>query len=414
MNDDLPTQSDLDEFLDSLSRSGTLDEIRAKVSAIESGLWLEVTYQFIDRAAFDGKPLALAFTATPAMLQRVDVAGCRAFDPEEDNDQVSRSSLAIIIEAQEGVGWTGATLTVCLSWPSPDSDDSERFLSLPEQLPIVITGIRDGSQPVILPRFSLEVSESARQRLAAGAVAGSQWPDENGPMQMLHAVITRPGFETTPISLEPSGNTRHPIAWSSGAMAVSTEAQRQLFTQLASVLPSVMQNAFGVPVATRSIVVANVETPYPWRFGISNILTFDIGSKDDRGATFFPAVGHLVLRFSRIWWGTGVRVSGPHRDLIELAIGNSMNLRLRQLRTEETIDPEPMLSDMRRHRSPGAVRAMTFGANIFLALRADDRKKEAFRELTRSSWRSSVPGRDIITWCVQQGIQVPADIVASE
>ena len=65
MDDEPPTQSELDEFLDSLSRSAALDEIRVTVSADESLLLLEVTCQFADRDAYDGKPVALGLTATP-------------------------------------------------------------------------------------------------------------------------------------------------------------------------------------------------------------------------------------------------------------------------------------------------------------------------------------------------------------
>src|SRR5438552_17887804 len=108
MDDELPPQSELDEFLDSLSRSAALDEIRVSVSADESRLILEVTYQFADRDAHDGKPVALGLTATPAMLQDIDVVGCEASDPEADNDAVSRGSLAIIVEAHAVAGWNGA------------------------------------------------------------------------------------------------------------------------------------------------------------------------------------------------------------------------------------------------------------------------------------------------------------------
>jgi hypothetical protein len=214
MDNEPPTQSDVDEFLESLSQSGALGEIRVVVSAIEHELRLEVTYQFVDREVYDGKPLALGFTATPALLQGIDVAGCRAFDPEADDDAVSRSSLAILVEAEEGAGWTGATLTTRLSWPSPDADLSERFLRIPKQLPLVITGIRDGSQPVTLPRVSLQLDASAKERFAAGAASGSRWPDEDGTMNVLHAVLTRPGFDTVSVpSPEASAETRHAIAW---------------------------------------------------------------------------------------------------------------------------------------------------------------------------------------------------------
>ena len=131
---------------------------------IAGELRLEVTYEFVDRGAYDGNPLAVAFTATPALLQGIEVSGCHATDPEADSDEVSRSSLAVTVEAQEGTGWSGATLKTRLSWPSPDTDGSEQFLRFPEQLPIVITAIRDGSQPVKLRRFSRR-NDRLRRRL---------------------------------------------------------------------------------------------------------------------------------------------------------------------------------------------------------------------------------------------------------
>jgi len=410
MDDELPPQSELDEFLDSLSRSAALDEIRVSVSADESRLILEVTYQFADRDAHDGKPVALGLTVTPAMLQDIHAVGCEASDPEADNDAVLRSSLALIVAAHELAGWNGAALTARLSWPSPDADDSELFLRIPEQLPLVITGIRDGSQPVRLPRFLLHIDASAKECFVGGTVSGSEWPDENAPMEMLHAVLARPGYEIVTFQpTEPTAQTRHAIRWSSRAMAAATDEERSLFTQLSLGIPLILERMLGMPVTTRSLVVADTEAPKAGGLGISNLLAF-YGVSDD--AAFLRQTGHLVLRFSRIWWGSGVRVSGPQRDLVELAIGNSMSMRIQQWIDDKPLDPEPMLSRLRLRGSGMAVGAMTFGASIFVALRSDDEKKEAFRELTRLSWRTSVPDRDVLAWFRGHGIHVPANTLA--
>jgi hypothetical protein len=114
---------------------------------------------------------------------------------------------------------------------------------------------------------------------------------------------------------------------------------------------------------------------------------------------------------SRLWWGCGIRLIGAHRDNTQLALGNSLVLRLKQGMAQTPLDVSSIVSRM-DGANPMAVRAMGLGVALFGALRDDDMKKDAFRELTKSWWRMSVSDRDFIAWCVDQRVDVPPEFLS--
>ena len=400
----------VDAFLSSLSQTGTVSaiEVRPEVSAVS--LMLDVTYEFADLSANDGKPLVLAVVNTPFRVRAARADCARLSDPDAGRGEISMSTGAILIEPTTQ-NWREVRVELLLEWFFGKPRDGNTFLTLPEELPPIISGNFAGAGGQSLPRFELHFAPGTIECLAGGIVEGNRWPGKTARLEMLQAVIAPPGTQLVVLH---SPDERFSVALAGAAVTGGGDQHVGEFAKFHAGLLSRVQEVFRVPLSLRNVAVIDQELPANRGPGVSTIIPFNTR---DAGPLAWSDeyASELVQLFTLAWWGAGIKVSGPLKEAIQLGLAMCVSLLVLQERLDLPINTDSMSARLvqRSGQSSDTVLAASgpLGVSLFEMVRFEPAEQQALRDLTRAWWGLEVPGREFVEWCTRRGVEVPSALL---
>lgn len=414
MRDHTHPDDDVAEFLSTLSSSGMLAEIEVSIDASDRSLSLHVVYKFNALTANDGKPLVLAIVNTPFRLREVRAIGATLRDPDSEDGSISASTGAILVEPVVS-DWNAINLQLDLTWPSKLTESaSERFLTLPEALPRVISANAPGKIVAPIPGFTVRLAPNAESCWAGGIVEGA-WVSSTGRMEMLQCLFVRPGTDVIELASPANLTAGNRVSLTHEAASIVDRRGFAEFETLYAGLASRLQEFFAVPLTLHNVAATDHERPDARGPGASTILPFRaVSPRDEMDMEKAQYISELIELLALAWWGAGIRIVGRFKDGVHVGIAMCTALLLLQERVNLPMDADGItMRSAARARASGRDELAwsgVLGAALFKTIRFELDKQDALRALTRKWWGKEVPDFEFIRWCIELGVEVPTEL----